>query len=358
MAARIPAERLLVRCPNWVGDVVMATPALRCLRRNYPDARLTLLVRPHLCKLLEGAPWYDDVILYERPRARGARRVCAEAAGFRRAAREIGARRIDRAVLLTHSLRSALLAKLGGARRRLAYTRGDQSWLLTDAIRWPRDNGRRVPLPKVEAYLELCRYLGCEGADDTRQELFFSEADAGRAEALVAAAGGDGRPIFGIVPGASYGASKFWDVERFARVADALAERYDWQPALLCGPGELALGRAVGEAMTSHALLFPPEVFGLEALKPMVARCKLLVTTDSGPRHVGTAFDVPTVVLMGPTDPRHTQSDYARAVVVRRDVPCGPCHRRACPRDHACMKAITVEMVLDAATTLLEEAKG
>jgi lipopolysaccharide heptosyltransferase II len=356
VALKIPAKRILVRCPNWVGDVVMATPALRCIRANYPDAHITLLMRPYVRKILEDAPWYDDIILYEPPRTKGLGRILKGIMAFVRAAREIRRKRIDLAVLLTHSFRSALLAKLGRTSKRLAYTRGDQSWLLTDSIPWPRENGKRVPLPKVDAYLGLCNYLQCAHTDDKKQELFFSEANTLLADELINKVGGNSeKPIFGIVPGASYGSSKFWDTGRFAQVADGLVERYGWQAALLCGPGEMELAHEIAKMMKSRPLIFPPDEFGLDILKPMIARCKALITTDTGPRHFGVAFEVPTVVIMGPTDPRHTQSDYANTVILRKDVPCGPCHKRTCPEDHACMQAITVDMVVEAVDSLIKE---
>ena len=218
MALKYEAENILIRCPNWVGDLVMATPALRCMRRNYPNARITLLVRPLMRKILADAPWYDDLITYQPPKGRLKGALALWSLG-----RELRSRRFDLALLLTHSFRAAFIAWLGGAKIRVANTRGDQGFLLTDSIPWPRENGKRVPLPKVDAYMRLCELLGCEGTDDRRQELHFSEADREKAVDMIRRAGGDPEtPMVGLVPGASYGPSKQWNTDQFAVVADAL----------------------------------------------------------------------------------------------------------------------------------------
>ena len=113
------------------------------------------------------------------------------------------------------------------------------------------------------------------------------------------------------------------------------------------------LAEQIAQAMRHHPLRFDPYELSLAALKPVVNRCRLLIATDSGVLHFGVAFDVPTIVIMGPTDPLHTQSDYANTIILRRDVPCGPCHVRECPTDHKCMELISPEMVIEAAETLL-----
>ena len=115
----------------------------------------------------------------------------------------------------------------------------------------------------------------------------------------------------------------------------------------------LELKAQIAGAMHHQPLRFDPSELTLAVLKPVVSRCRLLIATDSGVRHFGVAFGVPTVVIMGPTDPLHTRSDYANTIILRQDVPCGPCHLRECPTDHKCMELITPEMVIEAAEKLL-----
>jgi len=343
------AERILIRCPNWVGDAVMATPAIRCIRRNYPRAEITLLARPYVRDVYDSMPWFDQIVeLRDQGRSRSVYSFLKTGFLLRR-------RKLDLAILLTHSFSSALLARAAGASERVGYTRGDSSFLLTDAIPWPRDaDGRRIPVPKVELYMNICAHIGCEGMDDTRQELFYSDADYTAASAALKAAGADlSKPMVGLVPGAAFGSSKYWDSSAFARVADFLCERHDCNVVIIASPAERDIAEEIVLLARQPVLRLADPGLSLRSVKPLVAMCSLLVTTDTGPRHFGVAFDVPTVVLMGSTDPRNTDSDYEKTVIIRKKVPCGPCHLRKCPTDHQCMKLITPDEVVQAAEKLL-----
>lgn len=328
--------------------MVAATAAVRCVRLNYPDAEISLLLWPYVRPVIENAPWFNRIIEFDRHR--GALRQMLHVAGaLRKPAR------FDLALLLTHSFSSALVVWLGRARRRVGHARNGRSWMLTDAVPWPR-KGRDIHLvPKVELYSGLLEYLGCDGARDQHPELFTSEEDEKECDRLLEVAGRDpGKKLLAIVPGAAYGASKLWGLERFAAVANALAQRRNLQAALLTGPGETAIGQAIAGGITSRALTFPEGRMSFGALKALVRRSALMICNDTGPRHVAIAYNVPVVVIMGPTDPIVTHSDYARTHIIRREVPCGPCYLRVCPTDHQCMKLITPEMVLWAAEDLLD----
>ena len=337
-----------MRCPNWVGDAVMATPAIRCIRRNYPSAEITLLLRPYVRDIYGSMPWVDHIIELDDG---GNRNIF----GFVQTGFLLRRRKFDLVILLTHSFSSALLARLSGAPVRIGYTRGDTGLLLTQPIPWPRDEqGRRIPVPKVELYMSICARIGCEATDDARQALFYSDEEYGTALSLLRARGADiDRPLVGLVPGAAFGSSKYWDSRAFARVADALTEKYSCDVVIVASRAERAIADEIARLARHPVLTLDDSRLSLGVIKPLIAMCCLLITTDTGPRHLGTAFNVPTVVLMGSTDPRNTDSDYEKTIIVRKDVPCGPCHLRKCPTDHRCMKLITPEEVVQAAEQLL-----
>jgi heptosyltransferase-2 len=283
--------------------------------------------------------------------------------------------RYDLALLLTQSFNSVLMVRLGRAKRRVGHARNGRSLLLTDAVPWPGRGENPQWVPKVQVYSSLLEHLGCAGADDRRPEVFTSPEDEAQAEKLLAARGRDaGRPLLAIVPGAAYGASKLWPPERFGRVADALAASRRLQAVLLTGPGEEPIGAEIARAMKERPISFRPfelpqggpeqsrmgregEVsFG--ALKAIVRRSALMICNDTGPRHLAIAYHIPVVVLMGPTSPVVTHSDYPLTTILRQDVPCGPCYLRRCPTDHRCMTLITPEMVLDAAEALFDKGRN
>lgn len=347
MGLRYPARRILIRCPHWIGDMVAATAAIRCLRRNYPNAHLALLLDDYVAGVAEHAPWCDELV--RLPKARRTARGFLDAVGRLRARPPD-----DLALLLTHSFSSALLARLSGARRRVGHARGGRAWLLTDAVPWPRSDVHPVYVPKVELYSDLLRYLGCEGAEDDRPEVFTSAEDEAQAERILVGCGRDpARRLLAVVPGAAYGASKLWPPERFAAAADRLAERHGLQALLVTGPGERAIADDIARRMTSLPLRLPEGGPTFGALKALLRRCALMLCNDTGPRHLGIALDLPVVVLMGPTHPAVTHSRYPKTIILRQDVPCGPCYRRRCPKDHRCMTAITTEAVTAAAEDLI-----
>jgi heptosyltransferase-2 len=213
-----PGGRILVQAPNWVGDFVMATPAFRCIRRGFPAARISVLLRPYLAKLLDGAPWFDETIPYE-PSAGGD----AGVRGFVRKMRELRRGRYDLAILLTNSFRTALVARLAAAKVRLGYDLQGRGFLLTHAPRPEREGRKRIPKPMPEYYLDLLEGFGLDRGDD-RLELFLPEATRRRGQELLDRWGvGEEDRLVTLNPGASFGSSKLWKPESFARVGDALA---------------------------------------------------------------------------------------------------------------------------------------
>ena len=351
MPPRYSASRILIRCPNWIGDMIAATAAVRCIRQNYPKAHIALLLRPYVRPVVESAPWFNEVIEFDRRRG-GLREVRRVAKLLRRKPR------YDLALLLTHSFSSAALIWLGGAKRRVGHARDGRSWLLTDAVPWPGKGRNPDLVPKVKVYSSLLKYLGCEWAEDQRPEVFTSPEDEAQADRLFEAHGRKpDRELLGIVPGAAYGPSKQWEPARFAAVADELAQTRRMQAALLTGPGEGEIALEIARGMKDIPITFREGEVSFGALKAIVRRCRLMICNDTGPRHLAVAYNVPTVVLMGPTDPVVTHSDYPRAIIIRQEAPCGPCYLRVCPTDHRCMKLITPDMVISAAQELLAKVE-
>ena len=325
-----------------------ATGALRCIRGGYADARIHLLVKPSLAPILADAPWHDAVVGYERHEADPGER--------RRVLRRLREEGYDLAVLLAHGFSTRMLMRQAGIPRRLGVSRNAFGVFLTDCVPLSRLRAGRPHISKVEVYRAVCEKLGCPDAENQRPELHFSEAQRTRAEELLGAKGASPeRPLVGLVPGASYGPSKRWPADRFAAAADRLIAERGCDVVLFTGPDEKDVADAVTGAAKRRLLRFAPGESDLGLLKALVGRCALLICNDTGPRHYAIALGVPTVTLMGSTDPRVTETPYERGTLLRQEVPCGPCYRRRCNRDHECMTAITVEQVVTAAERWLTD---
>ncbi|MFW6146740.1 MAG: lipopolysaccharide heptosyltransferase II [Planctomycetota bacterium] len=351
------AQRIVVVVPTWVGDAVMATPTLRAIRRRLPDAHIAWLGGAAALDTLAGLDWADE-LLADPSKGHGLR-------GLRRGAALLRAGRFDLAVLLSNAFRTALLARLGRVRRRVGYDRDGRRLLLTDRLAVPRDeHGRFAVVAALEYYLAVADHLGCDTSDRS-MALAVEAADRDAADAMLAEAGvADGERIVIINPGASFGSSKLWMPERFAAVADALIETRGARIIINAAPAEKPIAAAVAEAMDhAPAITFAERDNTLGLLKALTARAGLMITGDTGPRHVAAALGCAVVTLFGPTDPFWTTIPFVRERIVRVEATCGPCQRKTCPlkpgpKHHICMRMITTEMVLAAAEQLLAEGEG
>lgn len=342
--------RIGVFLPNWIGDVVMATPALRALRKLAgPDGRLIGIMRPYVAEVLAGTNWLDEAVLYKPKATEPEQRWSIARTKLRR-------EQLDVAVLLTNSFRTSWMAWRSGARERIGFARDMRSWLLTKRLPLNRVGRRRFHIPPIDAYLKLASAAGC--ADESRQlELATTSADEAAADEVwqQLMIGSDERPVV-LNPGGGFGPSKLWPPEYFAALGRRLSGDFGCRVIVNCGPAERDLARHIvalaGTSKLSSAADFEVPL-GLS--KAIIKRTRLLVTTDSGPRFFGVAFNRPVVSLFGPTSPAATPTYYDRETTLSLSLDCQPCMERQCPlAHHNCMRELTVEQVYQAAVPYLE----
>ncbi len=356
----IKAKKIIVRSPNWVGDVVMATPAFRCIRENYVDSHITLLIKGNLRGIIDNSPWFDDIIELvpkikkNNNKNYSSRNVFGKSTNeYLRLIQKLRAEEFDLGFLFPNSFSSALTIWLAGAGRRVGYKRDTRSFFLTDGIERPSESGKFKPTYMADYYLELCLQVGCT-IKSKKLDLFISEKCEKKANTLLKKYNLHQKPFILINPGASYGTSKCWTAEGFARTADLLNETSGCSVVLVCGPGETKLTDDIEGLVKKSLINLSKESVPLDILKALIKKCSLLATVDSGPRHFAVALKRPVVVLMGPTDPRYTESGYEIGEVMREDVECSPCHIKACPTDHRCMTMISPERVVQACMELIK----
>lgn len=346
----IEPARMLIVLPNWVGDLVLATPALRALRTRFAGTHITGLIKTNLAEVLGGGDWLDDLVYWPSGGSRPLRRQ-----GFLGLAGELRDRRFDLALLLTNSFRSALLVRLAGIRRRAGYDREGRGLLLTDKLLPHKFDGKYVPLSMIRYYNAIARYLGCRECME-RPELFTtSEQEQVAAAAIEAAGVGKGQPLVVINPGASYGPAKCWLPERFAEVADRLVQDCGAAVLIACAPAEVDVAKQVAGRMGERATVLDNPVMRLGPLKALIRRASLVITNDTGPRHFANAFGTPVVTIFGPTEPEWTRTDATLEHTIMVPVDCGPCMKRICPLDRRCMTRISSEKVLEVARSLLAQ---
>lgn len=336
--------KLGIFLPNWVGDAVMATPTLRALRRRFGGrARIVAIARPAVIETLAGTDWIDHWLPYD-PRA-GSRELHTWSL-----LRQLRASSLDSVVLLTNSLRTGVLARLSGAKERVGYARNRRGWLLTERLHHLRRRGRWVPTPVLDDYLRLAYALGCSH-ESPKLELATLAADEAHADRVWDNLGLDADlPVVALNCSGAFGAAKLWPIAYFAELAQRIVERLPASVLVLCGPAERDAARQiVALARRSGVVSLADESPSLGLSKACVRRARLMVTTDSGPRHFAAAFGVPAITLFGPTHQAWSETHDARAISLQRPVDCGPCQRRVCPLGHhRCMTELSVDEVWEA----------
>lgn len=339
-------NKIIVRCPNWVGDIVMATPFLDCLCANFPKASMTGIVRQYAQGVIQDGPWFKQIIDGNDKSLEGLYQVV-------RNVRQI---KPDLAFILPNSFRSALTLWLGGAKAIYGYRRDGRAIFLQGGPRAKRKDKQILPIPMTDYYLEICRSLELSMPDSMKPKLFIGEELHNKGQTLLKKYGiENSEKVIGLNPGASFGSSKCWPPKYFARLAELLESGFQGKLILFVGPGEEEIARTIMDDTQADIIDTTPDQIDLALLKPLINRCEVLITNDTGPRHYAVAFDVPVVVIMGPTDPRYTAANLVKTVVIRRELECSPCHKKVCPIDHRCMKDITPEMVIAATQKLLHE---
>ena len=300
--------RLLVVCPSWVGDAVMATPALRLIRQRMPGILIGVLTKPGVDEILAGLDCFDEIHVARGSGVMGPKFVAAK----------VRPRRYDTALLLTNSFSTALIARIAGIPRRIGYERDGRGLLLTDRLQAPRRaNGSWAVVPACLYYHRAaCALLGITGHDaeflppDSHLELAITP-DQERASAAVLDAAGvrDGERIAILNPGGN-NPSKRWPADRFARVAERLVETHGARVLVNGAPAEREVIRevigGVREPLRERCAALCDLGVTLGSLKGVVRRASIMVTNDTGPRHIAGAFGVPLVTMFGPTDHRWT----------------------------------------------------
>jgi heptosyltransferase-2 len=336
-------SRLVVRAPNWLGDAILALPAMSAIRRHFASAHLTLAAPSGVAALFrEETDVRPDAVLEVPNKSREAVALF-QGGGF------------DLGVLFPNSFRSAWNLRRAGVPARWGYGRRGRGWLLTS--RSKRTPGARVR-HHSDYFRDLVRGLGVPCGDEPPR-VAASDRSLVRASALLDGRGiQPGRPLAVFAPGAAYGEAKQWLPERVAEVAARLVRDNDASCVLVGAAHDRQTARAIESWVRANAPEAAARVIDLVgettlgALAGIAARCDVFVSNDSGAMHLAAALGRPVVAIFGPTDERST-SPIGNHDIITASVFCRPCLLRDCPIDHRCMKRISVDAVFAAASRSL-----
>lgn len=341
-------KNILIRMPNWLGDVVMATPVLEDLRHFWPDAKITTMCQSNVAPLLVNNPFIDEIFSYKKPSGwihRQSHVTLIE---------QLKRGNYDLGLLLTNSFSSAWWFWKGNVENRIGYGGNLRNLLLNQSIPFPADKEKQH---LVITYKELLTPLGIP-LSNTPPKLYLSPQEKQSAKELLKTHRIDPEKdlVIGINPGAAYGSAKCWPPDRFRKLTQQLLEKPNIRLLYFGDQSGAPVVNEICEGMPESVV----NLAGKTSLRELIALidcCALFLTNDSGPMHIAAALGTRLVALFGSTSDVKT-GPYLTGKVIHKHVECSPCYKRVCPIDFRCMKRIEVDEVYNALQNLLNEASS
>lgn len=338
----VPKNILVMHTGGWIGDMILLTPTLRALRKQFPGSRISMLLLPLVWDLMERNPYVDEIIVYDkRDTQKGLRQMWKMADRLR-------SKQFDIAIILhPNSIRSGILAYISGIPERIGTKLQGNSFFLTTKVK------RQADIHEVHRYLNIIspvvgtnhdgklEFWGIKDEDEEFANRFFNDS-----------------PIIGINVSTTW-PSKQWQLEKFARLIDLLSYQFGARVVLTGAENDVKLGNEIMKHANVKTILNLAGRTTLWQLGALIKRCDLYITCDSGPMHISAALGTPTIALFGPTDPVRHRPYGEGHVAIRKDTGCDPCYHRECKNESpSCMQAIQVEDIMEVAEKFFSSSGG
>jgi heptosyltransferase II len=340
----IPPKNIIIRMPNWLGDLVMATPILQDIRTKWPEASITAMCQSNVAPLLANDTVINELYSYQRPNK------WIHRAEPLKILDDLRLGEYDLGILLTNSFSSAWWFWRGKVRNRIGFSANFRQILLTKSVPFPKTIESQH---LMQTYKKILEPLGIP-ISNTLPYLVVSAEEQQTAQKYLQRLGiTQGKDILiGINPGAAYGSAKCWLPERFKSLTSRLLE--------IPKCHVIYFGDQAGAPLVQDICRDMPErVFNLAGktnlreLMALIQSCNVFLSNDSGPMHIAAALKTPLVALFGSTSDIKTGPSYGISKVIHKHVECSPCYKRVCPIDFRCMKRIEVDEVYDALRSFL-----
>jgi len=343
-AMRESKDEILVWLASPLGDAILSTPALRAIREHFKSSRITFYARSVVRQFLSPCRFND-------------RWIEQKSSNPFVIAKELKKRKLAQAILLKNSFASALAVFWAGIPLRVGYAREGRGFLLTDKLEPQKlSDGKFKPISMLDYYLAIASRLGAE-TSNRKLELLVDEQNNKSAQDKLPEVFKGNKPVVILVPGGAYGPSKCWPGERFAQTADWLIDSYNATVVVSVSshPSEKQIAGEICSSSRHKLINLAERPLNPGELKELFSIAELVISNDTGPRHIATALGRKVVTLFGPNDPAWTETNYENEIQIVGNVFCSPCTKPICKRtEHLCMQAIPVEMVCEAAKELLE----
>ncbi len=333
-------KKILVWLPSPLGDAVMATPAMRALRREYRESHITFIANKIVAQALSPSEFCDEWVIVQ--------------GGFLKQIKSIRSGGYDCAILFKNSLSCALKIFLSGIKERVGYKRDMRGALLTKKLSpAKKTDGTFSPRPMMLYYLELLSCIGIEDSD-TSMTLSVSKEDEKSLDEKLGAKLNKDKKLAIVVPGGAFGPSKCWPTTNYAKLCDTLIQEHNCLAVVSVAPNERDISKSVCDQAKNELIDLAQTPLSLGELKALFKRADIVITNDTGPRHFAVALERKVITLFGPNDPVWTDSKHNLEIQLVANTDCSPCGNPVCKRDERlCMESITTEKVIEAVKELL-----
>ncbi|UCE98737.1 MAG: lipopolysaccharide heptosyltransferase II [Planctomycetota bacterium] len=338
---------ILVWLPSPMGDAILCTPALRAIRRYFKSSRITFFANSVVRQLLSPNRFSDAWLLHHGKNPFAIAKILKE-------------RKFTHAILFKNSFASGLASFLAKIPSRIGYAREGRGFMLTDKLYPPKaTEGKFKPISMIDYYLAIASWLGCDTAD-RNLELLIDPKDEEKVKAALPELTNHVDPIVVIVPGGAFGPSKCWQSLRFAQTADWMINNYGARVFISVSSAhtEKKIAKEICNSSEHELLNLADRPISVGQLKSLFSIADLVISNDTGPRHIAIALHRKLITLFGPNDPAWTDTGYEEEIQIIGNAPCAPCQKPICKeKQHLCMNSISVEIVCDAAKKLLEDSQ-
>jgi len=337
-------KNIIVRMPNWIGDLVMATAVLFDLRQKYPNATITAMVQRPTCELIKKDENINELFCFKKVKQLFLRRK-----ENKNIIENLIDGNYDLGILLTNSFSSAWLFYQGEVQNIIGYRKDFRSFMLDKSLAYPKEK-----IHMVEKYKKLLKLVGIE-MSDTRPKIYLDKKEIDEAKQILYQRGyKDGLRLIAINPVAKYGEAKCWPIARFKEVAERLSQD---DKNFIVFLGDFKAQEEIKKACMylKDNVVNLAGTTNIRELIAIISQLDLLLTNDSGPMHIAAAFDIDQVALFGSTCEILTGPYSEKAVIINKKVECAPCFKRVCPIDFRCMLKISVDEVLSKILDILNK---
>lgn len=343
---KLDPKNIIVRMPNWLGDLVMATPILADLATHWPNADLTVMCQSNVAQLLKYDPHVKEIFSFKKPSGWIPHQPHWEIIDVLREGK------YDLGILLTNSFSSAWWFWRGNVQNRVGFRDHFRSLLLNKSVPFPE---QKETQHLVKTYKSLLVPLGIP-ISDTDPALYVSEDEKKAALDLLKRVGIDPIKdlIVGVNPGAAYGSAKCWLPDRFQKVVERLLERPNVFVLFFGDPAGTPLVNDICSKFSERVINLAGKT-NIRELMALIQLCSVFLTNDSGPMHMAAALKTPLIALFGSTSDVKT-GPYKSGKVIHKHVECSPCYKRVCPIDFRCMTRIEVDEVYQEIMRVLDKS--